>query len=103
MTHQFTDSFEISVSCLDICFAEREAEITIGMEDDGCGDLAWHVVRVDAENLSGTGWLRWEHTDTKGHSFFNQLGAAFFRAALKDPLVEATAIERWQEAMLEAA
>lgn len=100
---QFTDTFELSVKCHGVTFCEVEAEVTIACQDDGFGDLAWHVERVEVENLSGTGWLRWEHKDTTGTDFSHKLGNAFFKAALADALVDEAAADHWREAMMEAA
>ncbi|AQQ02423.1 hypothetical protein B0E33_01460 [Roseibium algicola] len=100
---QITETFELTVTCDGIAFCEREAEVTISLEDDGCGDLAWHVERVEVENLAGTGWLRWDYKDTRGDGFRAKLGGAFFAAALSDPLIDEFAANQWRDAMQEAA
>lgn len=100
---QFTDTFELSVKCAGLTFCEVEAEVTISCQDDGCGDLSWHVSLIEVENLSGTGWLRWDHKDTTGTDFYSQLGNAFFKAALSDEIVDEAAADHWREAMMEAA
>lgn len=94
---QFNDTFEISVRCYGIAFCTVEAEITVTCEDDGCDGLTWYVERIEVENQTGTGWLRWDRKDIVGLVFFNQLGRAFFDAAERDEWIDAAATSHWLE------
>lgn len=64
-----------------------EVVLTVSLQDDGMNGVHWSILRIEADNLEGTGWFRWSWQDCQPDSdqtLFNELGKALMAAAYAD-------------------
>lgn len=100
MEHEFELEATLPLRINGIMLSEVEAALTICLEDDGCGELSWAVVRIECPNLEGTGVLRWDAKDLSSkdpQDFVSSIGQSLARAAKADEWIDEKAAKEWAE------
>lgn len=103
MAYEFTTTGYLPLIVDDLTIVQEiECEVTISMEDDGCGEMIWSPVMIDCANLTGTGWVRFKEIQ-EPHTLRHWMAEALFKAAKSDSQLEEAASAAWAEFMKEAA